>query len=353
MKKINEYIQTAIVRGENHKHRTETYPFPDEQLILVRKTEEDFEELKKRIKICKDKGVSIPEYFDYKYDNGYYWILEELAPGQEFEYLVKNQDITEMFAHMPYEHISKYIHDVYLLETNGIGVEPRRRNIFYDRKKGFTTIDVALFNDNGKNDSLEVTNYFFKMFSPVFVLPFKDDEHSHEVEKKTTLNVMKAFETGHPFFNKYKRWIYRGSNYHSKILKDNNVDLNLDDQEHQELIVFINNLIENIVNERLDNPQKLYGEHHIGYTDLLSSSIAYCPNFKLFDTTKQTLEEYINNMANNKIKELFLNNQDDEKLRELYFMIRSQELDPVHIYPQEYIHKKIELEINNENGKTR
>ena len=337
VKNINEYIQTAIVRGEKHKHRTETYPFPDEQLILVRKTEEDFEELKKRIKICKDKGVSIPEYFDYKYDNGYYWILEELAPGQEFEYLVENEEVAEMFAHMPYEHISKYIHDVYLLETNGIGVEPRRRNIFYDKEKGFTTIDVALFNDNSKNDSLEEANYFFKMFSSVLMPSFKDDEYSNEVKEKTTLNIMKAFENEHPFFNKYKRWIYRGSDYYSEFLKNHNIDLTLSNQEYEELIILINSLIQNIANERIDNLQNLYGKHHIGYTELLSKSITYCHDFKLFDTTKQTLEEYIDNMANDKIKMLFLNNQSDEKLRELYFKIREKELDPVHIYPEEYI----------------
>ena len=53
----------------------------------------------------------------------------------------------------------------------------------------------------------------------------------------------------------------------------------------------------------------------------------------------------------NKIKSLFLNNQSDDNLRNLYFKIRRKELDPVSIYPIDYLDEQIETEIMSTNTK--
>lgn len=172
MKSINYYIEKAKDK-DGGQRRTQAYAFSEDGVILVQKYEKDFIELKNRIKKCQEMGVNIPLYIDYKYDGQKYWILEELAPGEEFETLAESGNITKIFENMPYEHLEKYIKDVYLLDVNGIGVEPRRRNIFYDVDRGFTTIDVALLSKCEKQESLEEVDYFFTMFAPVFLFPFR------------------------------------------------------------------------------------------------------------------------------------------------------------------------------------
>lgn len=347
---IDSYIKKTKGRNGGER-RTKAYVFAEDNVILVQKSENDFVELQKVIKSCKVQGINIPMYIDYKYDGEKYWILEELAPGKELQSLAESEDATKIWGNMPYEHIEKYVKDVYLLQENGIGVEPRRRNIFYDSNKGFTTIDVALLSNNENQDALKEVDYFFKMFAPVFLIPFSDDEYGQIVKDKMILNVMKAFECGHPFFAKYKRWIYRGNSYYADFLKNHGIDLNLNEEEYNLLIGYINTLINSIVQDKIDHPETLFYNNNIGYIDLLNSSIAYCPDFNLFNLKEQTLEKYVETTVYNKIKSLFLNNQDDDNLRNLYFKIRRKELDPVSIYPIDYLDEQIETEIMSMNTK--
>lgn len=350
MESIDLYIKKAQSKDGGYQ-ATKAYPFVEDGVILVRKSEKDFEELKNRIKICKEKGINIPMYIDYKFDGKNYWILEELAPGQEFEYLVKNENVTKIFAEMPYEHIEKYIRDSYLLEVNGIGIEPRRRNIFYDKEVGFTTIDVALLNEYSESDSLKDVNYFFNMLSFVCLPPFSNDEYGEKVTEKTVLNIMRAFENGHPFFKKYRRWIYRGNSYFAEFLKKHGADLTLNEEETNMLIKYIDELIDSVVKDKIKNPETLFWNENTSYISLLNSSIEYCPNFNLFNLQEQTLEKYVNGSVYSKIKALFSNNIDDSNLRNLYFEIRRKELDSIGIYPTEYVYEKIEQEITNVNPK--
>ena len=56
------------------------------------------------------------------------------------------------------------------------------------------------------------------------------------------------------------------------------------------------------------------------------------------------------------MKILFLSNQEDKTLKELYYKVRKIELDPVNIYPIEFVNKTIEEELssmNNQNSKGR
>ncbi len=338
---INEVQNKKIDGGE---HRTKAYPFVSDGLILINKYVENFEELKNRIQRCRELGINIPLYIDYKEDDMECWLLEELAKGSEYASLVKDEDMTEFYATIPYEHMEKYVRDCYLLEYCGIGIEPRYRNIFYDRGNGFTNIDVGLYNKKENNDSLIETYYFFNMVFPVFSHSFKDDSYGRMVQDRTILNIMKAFENGHPFFNKFKRWIYRNEQYFANFLENKGYDLCLDEKEYEQLIEMINQLIEDTVNEKLNNPSDLFVHRNYDYIRLLESSIAYCKKFDLFDKT-QKLEEYIDNSVYSRIKSMFLEDSSNDVLKTLYFKIRRNELDPVGIYPEEYINKKINEEL--------
>lgn len=345
MQNIDFYIKEVQEKKRNGgNHRTKVYPFREERLILVNKSEKNFKEIKNRIKKCSNLGVNIPLYLDYKYDGKDYWILEELAIGKEYESLVRDENITNIYANIPYEHMEKYVKDCYLLKMNGIGLEPRYRNIFYDKEKGFTNIDVSLYNEKTNPDSLRATSYFFEMISPVFNPLFRNDEYGQIVRERTILNTMKAFENGHPFFKKYKRWIYRNSPRYAEFLEKKGYDLSLDEKEYAEFIEIINQLINDIVNEKLNNPSDLFINKNTSYIDLLESSIAYCPQFDLFDKT-QNLKKYIQNSVYNRIKSMFLENMNHDILKELYFKIRRKELDPVNIYPEEMINNKIMKEL--------
>lgn len=344
MDSIDLYIQ-KISNKDGGKRRTKAYAFYEDGVILIQKTEKNFDELKRRIQLCREKGINIPLYIDYKYDGKNYWILEELAPGQEFEYLVNNDDATKIFGEMPYEHIKKYVQDAYLLGINGIGIEPRRRNIFYDKNKGFTIIDVGLLDKSNKQDSLKEVNYFFSMLSYVCLPEFTNDEYGKIVREKTILNIIRAFESGHPFFEKYKRWIYRGNSYFANFLENHGVNLNLDEEESNLLITYIDELIDSIVQKSIAKPETLFFNSNLDYINLLNSSINYCQNFNLFNIKEQTFEKYVMNSVYKKIKNLFLNDVDNCNLRNLYFEIRRKELDPNNVYYEDYIYEKIEDEI--------
>lgn len=339
MKTIDWYIEQVklgnIAGGER---RTKAYPFVDDGVILVNKFEEDFEKKKIIIDYCKRLNINIPALIDFKNSDDDYWILEELAPGVELDYLVKeDRDIVKK---VPYEHMEKYINDCYLLELNGIGIEPRYRNILYDFDKGFTTIDVALLPQTKNLDSLESVEYFFKMFFPVF-----KGYSLHPSDTELAFKILKAFENGHPFFNKYKRWIYRNYDNLSSILLLAGVDLTLDENEQQTLLAFINKLIEDIAFEIVENPAELENHRKLGYIQVLESSIKYCPDFNLYDPTEQDLEKYIYSSANNIIKSMFLRKSDDSNLKELYFRIRREEIDPVNKYTLESVNRVIEEEL--------
>ena len=353
MKSIDYYIEKVISDNiYGGEERTKAYSFSEDGVILVKKVEKDFEELKKRIKKCKNIGINIPEYFDYKItDNSECWILEELALGEQFANLVNDDNGQNIINDIPYEHIEKYINDSYLLEINGIGAEPHRRNIFYDKTNGFTIIDVGVNNNNEEPDSLENVAYFFSMYSRVLLVEFTDNEKGRNIRQKTYLNMIKAFENGHPLFKKYSRWIYRNDGAYADMAKKLGCDLSLDDEEYNELILLISKIVDDIVKEKINNPDDLFNNKKVGYINLLSSSIDYCSQFNLYDTQHYTLEKYIEKQVFNKIKLLFLEHQDDNTLKKLYYKIRRKELDPVSIYPIEVINERITEELEKERNR--
>ena len=345
MNDINYYMDKVNKKGlDGGVHRTKVYPFFEDGVILVNKREKNFLNLQSVINKCNELGVNIPKYLEYREDGNQAWILEELAPGKEFATLVNCENGVDVLESIPYQHLEKYIRDVFTLGDNGIGVEPRRRNIFYDSNVGFTTIDVALLSDNKRACSLDEVNYFFIMFYPVFVIDFGDDQRGKSIKRKITLNVIKAFENGHPYFKKYSRWIYRNNDYISNLLKDNGIDLSLSESEILDLYSYIEELINLVINRSLNNEDMFYCLY--SYTDLLSSSIALIPDFELFDIKNVTLEKYIRSVSYDRLKQMFFDNPDDTNLKEIYFKIRKRELDPINIYSVEYIYEMINEELS-------
>lgn len=57
------------------------------------------------------------------------------------------------------------------------------------------------------------------MYSNVLLVKFTEDKKGKNIHQKTCLNMIKAFENGHPFFKKYSRWIYRNNIDYANALK--------------------------------------------------------------------------------------------------------------------------------------
>ena len=342
MQSIDYYIDK--VKSENlygGDERTKAYRFEDDGVVLVRKGQDAFEQLKQKTKKCKELGINIPEYYDYKITDDYGWVLEDLAPGEEFAKLVNNDEGYLIVNKIPYEHIEKYINDCYLLDQNGIGLETKRRNLIYDKEKGFTIIDLSSFDNIDNPDSLEEVRKFFVIISPIFY----NQTWADKLDLKQYLNIMKAFENGHPFFKKYSRWIYRGDSLYSKVLKEIGYDLTIDNEEYNEFVSLIHQLIDDTVEEMINNPN--YNRSNISYKDFLAASIDYCPQFSLYDTKKYTMRQYVDEQVYNRIKKLFSSNQEDESLKKLYYMVRRKELDPHNICYEDQLNEIITKELNN------
>lgn len=346
MKNIEYYIeQVKKAKIDGGIERTKAYPFFDDNVILVNKFENDFDELKKRIQIVKNKGVSIPLYIEYEEKENECWILEELAVGQEFAQLVNNENGYIFISNIPQEHITKYINDAFRLSKNGIGIEPRRRNIFYDKNIGFTTIDVSAMNLDSKNDEndLEEVSYFYDMMTPIFNVEFPDTDIGIEQRKLHRLKLLKAFEEGHPFFKKYEKIIILNDGILLEQLGIDVQNIYFNEKDKSNLITFINNLIEKMCHEKIENGE--YAQSHIEYKRLLQNAIDHCVDFSLFDTESENLEQYIERDVSNKIKKLFFANMSDVRLKNAYINIRRKELDPFNLYDSDEVINKIYLEL--------
>lgn len=297
MQSIDWYIE-QVKKGniDGGIERTKAYRFEQDSVVLVQKNEEDFYVLKEKIDLCKKQGINIPTYYEYK--DGY--ILEELAKGDEFAHLINgNPDVIKNIEQIPYQHIEKYLRDSFLLEMNGIGVEPRRRNIFYDKDIGFTTIDVMNMKkvENISDITIYDVDYFFTMYKDVIPNNFSNNDYEKNISDKIKLKLIKAFENGHPLFKKYERWIFRKNEDYAELVSKNGIDLTLDDDE----IKVLYNLIEHLVDKNVDD---LYFNYK--RDNLIEASIKYCPKKDLFGNNK-SLEDYIDERLEIKQRELFPN----------------------------------------------
>lgn len=340
VKDINWYIQEILDNNiDGGEDRTKTYRFEEDNVIVVRKHERKFEELKIKIDKCRALGVNIPGYLDYK--DG--WILEEIAPGNRFSDIVMNDKDSTIISNLPYEHIAKYFKDCYILENNGVGIEPRRRNIFYDKEKGFSTIDVSSLEKDKAVSSLEEIYSFFNTYSNVIT----GGDYLNETSRKNIMNkIMRAFESVCPEFEKNKRWIYRANDEYAELLKNQGYDLSLTEDEKIEYKGLINNLVEDVTNEYIEDFEKGYFGCYkkTAYTDMLEKSIEYYSDFDLFDANKQNLREYIDQSVNEKIKVLYRENKSD-KLKELYIRFRMNELNPYGMYDYDQVSEYIQKEL--------
>ena len=94
------------------------------------------------------------------------------------------------------------------------------------------------------------------------------------------------------------------------------------------------------------DPEQLFRGTNYSKVALLSESIAYCPNFTLFNVNEQGLDKYIDKAVYSRIKEMYVNDIGNKSLKDLYIRIRKYELDPLNIYNEEYLQSVINDEIN-------
>ena len=298
MKNIDYYIEQVRKNDiDGGIEETKAYRFKDDGVVLVAKPEPKFYELKQKIDLCKKKGINIPEYYDYKEtDSGECYILEEIAKGTEFAHLVNNNlDAFKVVSEIPYAHIEKYIKDAFLFELNGIGVEPRRRNIFYDKDVGFTVIDVGSMEPiNIENMTIKDVDYFFEMYKDVIPHRFEANDNEKNVSNRIKADLIRAFEKGHPLFKKYERWIFRRDKYVAKEFDLDIEDLNLNKDELEYLKKYIDGYIESVVEKNSENLHLNYraSEGNLNQ-DVIMGSVGFCSQKDLFGSNDISLEAYV------------------------------------------------------------
>ena len=332
---IDLYI-SKIGNKSGGNQRTLAYPFVEDGVILVKKCDDDFLEKKAIIEKCKKMGVNVPLYIDYKYDGQNYWILEELAPGKELEQIICNENIIDI--------LEKYVSDSYILWYNGLGLETRPRNVFYDKEKGFTNIDVGLLPNIPNPDSLYEVNCFFRTVFPVLVnYNYPKNSYGEVVKEQVMSNAIKAFENVHPFFKKYRRWIYRTEEEYCRFIETQGEDLTLSDEEHKELLYYIESYIDLLIDNSIKNQSICIVLNDIFF--ILEAAIKYCPKFSLFNLEEKTLAQYVSESFSNKLKSKFSLDTDNPILRELYIQDRTITLFR-NLIPYDEIDAIIEEEIN-------
>ena len=307
MRNIDEYID-IVKKGniDGGDKRTKAYRFEEDGVVLIRKSEDKFYELKEKIDLCKKQGINIAAYYDYKKtENGECYILEELAKGTEFASLINdNPDALKIVSEIPYNHIEKYIRDSFLLEINGVGAEPRRRNIFYDNEIGFTIIDVLSMKEKMTIENMDIDEvyYFFLTYAHIIPNCYKNNDYEKSVSDKIKSYLIEAFEKGHPLFKKYERWIFRNDEDFVDFVSKNGVDLTLNSDEIKYFKDCINECIEDEVTNHIND---VYFQHENFFNQkirVLSKSIEFCSKSELLGDDNISLEKFISNSVNQKLE---------------------------------------------------
>lgn len=149
---IDSAIEQSMNMESISKHiSTKCFDFGDCVLLKYQKDNEtglardDAETAMSLVFALSMKGVNTPLYRDIKrIDDGqknYCYVLQDKAKGRICSDFGAN-DFDEIM-NIPQEHYDKLYKDIILLIQNGAGIEPKLHNIFYDKEKGFTIIDLC------------------------------------------------------------------------------------------------------------------------------------------------------------------------------------------------------------------
>ena len=182
-----EIIKQAIQNGRIFM------PYDNENIILYKRftvRDEFVAEYVQSINRLADEGINTPRIKDYKilsepsaYGYSKYVILEEKAKGNNFDYkedtylsisetkpdfektsIIYLQRLDEYIneislrADAPIEHYLKLVTDYIYITNQGLQIDPKPLNFFFDKDIGFTFIDI---NGRGKSD--------LKMYLPRYI----------------------------------------------------------------------------------------------------------------------------------------------------------------------------------------
>ena len=215
------------------------------------------------------KGVHTPRHIAIKRvvdgDKNYCYVLQEKAKGVSFTNYTKNNDPEvqiekqqELVA-APQEHFDKLAEDY--AELFNMGLEPKPKNVFYDKEYGFTLIDLLHYDENGANlDSLEDIMFLERLMAAINnqtlvwdyskkypELAKKSRELFYKLQAKSYLALKKIIPT------KYHRFLLRS--YDDKCLeafKNEGIfteDLTLTIDEQIEFNILLNDIVNDSFNK--------------------------------------------------------------------------------------------------------
>ena len=172
MKSIHYYIEISETRqrdcaGVNKR----CWNFEDDDVVLLRtsqatnRLEQDVQDIQ-RVNELKKLGFRVCETYETHFiadpenpDYGHLYILQERArgilvdvrrniQGENRDEIVAETNFTTMkeIANAPQEHFDRLVEDNIKIHNFGLMFDSSRPNLFYDRKIGFTNIDI---NDDG------------------------------------------------------------------------------------------------------------------------------------------------------------------------------------------------------------
>ena len=240
------------------------YRIPNKYGIARPREESIREEVNKKA----DNGVNTPHHLEVKRttngENNYCWVLQERAPGKSFAKYCGNKDLKvqlqnqKEIADAPQEQYDKYVHD--LIELFYFGLETKPKNLFYDKEKGFTIIDLL---EDGKKEhfdyeSIKDISYLFDLtrsltqtaipYYYIKDIPEEQKQLTDELRYVIEFKTYNAVKNNIPNFKKFERWILRSFDK-DKLAKFKEYGLEfgnlvLTEEEQQEFNATIDKVVE-------------------------------------------------------------------------------------------------------------
>ena len=350
MRNIDWYINESLNRENISTSYTKAYSFSDDGVILVQysKDRPNMDEVSSEIEKLNREGVNTPRYLDYKYVGDYCYVLQELEKGICFSEITRNHNL-EFASNIPSNHYEKFIRDV--IKMNGLGIELRPRNFFYDEEVGFTIIDIqGVYNSSFDSNSLVDVNFMFNHIYSGLNVNF-ENASNEELDKLEILNakrkikILGAFDNSLDGFSKFKRWILRNN---FNVLSDlnkygynvSNLDLSEDEKS------FFNELVSKYID--IDIEELLEGKDEFGRNNkskvrnALEGSILFYDDYQYKDFDDNWDSIYLKKLSDIYLMERNNKVIEDELIRRIMRVI-----DPVSIYVYEVLYQYVKDNLDN------
>lgn len=231
---INEYIEKTKNMVNSSDGGSKAFIFDDKVLVCYESLtkygipRENEEEIMINVNRMNDIGVNTPKHLAMKREiigeKSYCYVLQERAMGKCYNYYCKSNSPIEQLKKQkevldaPDSHFEKYVSD--LIKLFHYGLEPKPKNIFYDKEIGFTTIDLlGIENDKQFNyESLKDILYLFSLTYSILnnrISPYSKDvsddlkEVSEEMYYMTRYKIFNAIKKNIPNFEFFERFVLR------------------------------------------------------------------------------------------------------------------------------------------------